>query len=666
MYESRCFFHWALEFPEVFQKRGGFDAVIGNPPWNETTPAPREFFATYDPQVFRKGVLKTRQGKRRAELRADKEIDAAWRAEARWLHELSNYAKPESGRFTWYAPIGQLRKGDANVFRLFVERAFGLLRSGGRLAQVLPDSLYISSPATGVRQRLLSEGRLESCYVFENRRSIFPIDSRIKVVLLTARRGGGPTERFRAAFFVGKDAAGRDRAIGLDQLPGVLADLEQDAPELAVDQVRGLAPSSWSFPELQTPLDAEIAAHCATAVPSLNLGKEGWGLEYCRELDATNDAWRFRSPEDLEEAGAHRDGLRWHGPDDAEWWPVVSGTHFYHLEFPAEGKEPQYWVDSKGIRSIKARQNRDGTSVAEHYRVGWRLVARSTDERSTVASLIAPRSVCTNAVLTVWGGHLSIPDCLKLTSVLASFVFDYLIRFAGRTNLTYGAISSAPVPERRMLDAVIEAATEAVCQSEEFNDLWQSLFPARTKPFLNSWEIGERRARIDAEVARSYALSLEQFAAVLCTFPNIDTIQPMLPGEPKSFVTRDLALLTYCQVTGTDPPDVSKLLRQIGVDLPEPRKEYRLLEARVAAARELGAIPYRPTPRGGKAPTDPALIDAVQDVLGADALTAAEVAELVEDEEKTVAVVLRGLEKQGFAFAEGKGKKRRYYVIEDA
>ncbi len=84
-----------------------------------------------------------------------------------------------------------------------------MAESGGRLAQVLPDSVYVSSPATGVRQRLLTEGVLERCYVFENRKALFPIHRSVKVVLLTARRGDGPTERFKAAFFTGKDPGGR-------------------------------------------------------------------------------------------------------------------------------------------------------------------------------------------------------------------------------------------------------------------------------------------------------------------------------------------------------------------------------------------------------------------------------------------------------------------------
>jgi hypothetical protein len=544
--EKRPFFHWALEFPEVMVERGGFDAVIGNPPWNTLSPDVKEFFATYDPQVFRKGVAKGRQEERRAELRQDSDVDTAWRAEARYLLELGHYAKPESGRFRWAAPDGQLRKGDANVFRLFVERAYGLLRTGGRLAQVLPDSVYVSSPATGVRQRLLTEGRLERCYVFENRRLIFPIDSRIKVVLLTAERGNGPTDRFRAAFYVGKDAAGRERAVGLDTLPAVLADLEQASPELSVEQVRALAPETWSFPELQTALDAEIAAHCAATVPPLNLDEQGWGLTYCRELDADKDAWRFKDAKWLAEHGAVREGLRWKGPGNAEWWPLVEGYLFYHLEFPAGGKEPQYWVNGAEVRSIEARQNTDGISVMEHYRMAWRKVARSTDARSAIAAVLPPRTACKDSSYTVRGGSIPPDKAVLLAGVISSMSFDYLVRFAGRANLTYIAMAAMPVPRRDALGSIIEPSVEVLCQANEFGELWKALYPDRRPPKLDRWEIGERRGIIDAHVAGAYGLSLEQFAAVLSTFPNLDTVQPMLPGETKSFITLDLALLSFC------------------------------------------------------------------------------------------------------------------------
>lgn len=657
----RHFFHWALEFPEVMLEQGGFDAVIGNPPWNTLSPDVKEYFSTYDPHVFKKGVPKARQERRREELREDPEIDSGWRTEARYLHELSHYAKPESGHFSWYAEDGQLRKGDANVFRQFVERAYLLIRPEGHLAQVLPDSFYVSSPAAGLRRHLLTDASLERCYVFENRRHLFPIDSRIKIVLMTAQRGTGPTDRFRAAFFVGKNAAGGDRCVGLDELPSVLAELDRNAAELSLDQVKTLSPVRLSFPELQSALDAAIAVHAATAMPALNAGSNGWGLVYCAELNADTDAWRFRSEKEVRDTGAKRRGLRWTSPADT-WWPLVEGRDIYNLEYPYSS--PTYWVSAASLSSLAARRNADGSLAMEHFRLTWRRIARSVDERSSIATVLPPRVVAKDSAMTVWGGLLSDEDVVKLAALVSSFVFDYLVRLSGTTNLRPAVIGGIPAPRKADLDEVVRPTLSVLLShNEEYAALARSILGEDSLD--HPLDPAAARALIDARIALAYCLTLEQFAATLCTFPNLDIVQPMLPTEPKSFVTRDLALLTYCNLTDQAPADMSTLLRAIGVDLPEPLPEYRRLDARVAAYKELGAIPYRPTPRGGRPPTDPALIEAVVDALSSDATTAADLADMINEDEDAVTKVLKQLVKVEEAYVEGRGKSKRYYVIED-
>lgn len=659
---GRHFFHWALEFPEVMLDRGGFDAVIGNPPWNTLSPDVKEFFATYDPTVFRKGVAKATQTSRKDELREDEEIDQLWREQARYLHELSVYAKPESGRFEWYAADGQLRKGDANVFRLFVERAYRILRKGGRLAQVLPDSFYVSSPATGVRQYLLRDARLEQCFVFENRRGIFPIDSRIKIALMVVERGGGPTDRFKAVFFVGKDAAGRDRAVGLEEMPEVLAELDREAPELAVEQIRQLAPETWSFPELQTALDAEVVARCLEVAPALNLDSRGWNLSFCRGLHDNEDYWRFKTSEELEAFECVREGIRWIGPKGDEWWPVVAGLNFYSLEFPAQ--PIRAWVNAQEIRRTPKWLDDDGMMPFDYFRIAWRDVASATNERSSIAAVLPPKTVEKVQAPSVWGGTLREREVVALAAIISSFTFDFLARFRGSTHLSHGFLNSLPAPTADAVEPAIEPASRVICSSAELKQLWGVLFPGRQPPHLSEWGVAENRAEVDAEIALAYGLSLTQYAAVLCGFPNIDRIQPMLPGEPKSFVTRDLALLTYCEKVTIKPPDVAKLMREIGVDLPDPKDGYGRLDDRVKAYQDLGAVPYRPTPRGGKPPTDPALIADVLGVMSTDGLTAEGVAEALEENEKTIATVLKGLVKDGEVFREGKGKRARFYVLE--
>jgi hypothetical protein len=663
---ERHFFHWSLEFPEVMVERGGFDAVIGNPPWNTLSPDVKEFFGTFDPHVFRKGVPKERQQERKTELRLDPEIDGAWRREARYLHELSAYAKPDSGRFRWFAPDPQLRKGDANVFRLFVERAYGLLRHGGRLAQVLPDSFYVSSPATGLRQQLLTGGVLDRCFVFENRRKIFPIDSRIKVALVVVERGGGPTDRFRAAFLVGKDAAGRERTVGLDELPDTLADLDREAPELSLEQLRLLSPTTWAFPELQTVLDAEIAAHCATHVPPLNLDDRGWGLRYSRGLHANEDDWRFKTQGDLVAIGCRRDGIRWIGPRGESWWPLVEGQTFYHLEFPAEGSEPRYWVNGDEVRAIEKFLDETGQSHFEQYRVAWRDTASATNERSAIAAVIPPRSAEKHTAPSVLAGALDARRLVGLAAAISSFVFDYLVRFGGKTHLTHYVLDAVPTPLATQLDAIVDQAAEVVCRTDEFEQLWARLCPGRSRSHLDGWHLGERRAIVDAGVALAYGLDIRQFAALLSTFPNLDRTQPMLPGEPKSFVTRDVALVAFCLRADIDPPDVDELLRSVGVRLPAPRDDLRRLDVRVERYRQLGAIPYRPTPRGGRTPDDPELVAAIRELLDTRAQTAGDLAELLDQDEAVVAQIAERLVREDpEVYVEGRGARRRYYLVEE-
>ena len=488
---------------------------------------------------------------------------------------------------------------------------------------------------------------MEFCFVFENRKLLFPIDSRIKIVLLGAAAGSGPTDDFAAAFITGKDAGGRDRAIGLPDLPATLTALTTGAPRMTREQVATLSPHTLAFPELLTPLDAEIAVAIAMRLPALNLDGHGWGLRYCRELDADKDAWRFRTAEQLTDLRATREGLYWIGPDDQDWWPLVEGVLFYHLEYPAEGKEPKYWVDGNEVRRIDGRRNPDGTSVMEHWRVAWRDVASPTNERSAIATVLPPRCAAKDTALTVWGGSIPDEDAQALSALMASFCFDYLVRQAGKTHLKYAAVDSVVAPTRGAIAELAPLTRELLAGAGDW------------------WLSGERRARIDAKVAIAYGLTLREYAAVLSTFPLLDRVEPMLPGEPKSFVTRDLALLSFATEGGEQPPDVVEILQSAGIELPSPRDDLLRLDVRVARYREIGAIPYRPTPKGGRPPTDPALIEAVMVVLDEDPLTAETIADAVADEEATVKKVLDALVKNGECFGQGRGRSRSYYVIEE-
>ena len=144
------FFHWPLMFPDVFA-RGGFDLVLGNPPWETMSPDAKEWFAPYDPAV--RELAPEPQKQRIAEILALPGMQEAWDAHCRTLYDAAAFMK-ESGRFKLFAE-GNLGKGDFNVYRMFVETAFTAVRQGGTVAQFVPENFYNGCNAAAIRSALV-------------------------------------------------------------------------------------------------------------------------------------------------------------------------------------------------------------------------------------------------------------------------------------------------------------------------------------------------------------------------------------------------------------------------------------------------------------------------------------------------------------------------------
>ena len=111
-------FHWHLEFPEIFS-RGGFDLVLGNPPWDALSPDVKEFFSAFDPQVR----FQDRDGQRAIveRLLETPQICHGWRDNSRRFYA-AVHAFKNGGRYRLFA-AGNLGKGDFNIYRMFAETA---------------------------------------------------------------------------------------------------------------------------------------------------------------------------------------------------------------------------------------------------------------------------------------------------------------------------------------------------------------------------------------------------------------------------------------------------------------------------------------------------------------------------------------------------------------
>jgi hypothetical protein len=247
------FFHWELEFPEVFfTEQGerlaapGFDAVIGNPPWE---------------------MMRGDHGNE--EQRAARRADVV--ESTRFARDAGVYTCPSTGH--------------PNQYQLFVERSVSLTKPGGRVGLVLPWGIAGDHGSGGLRRMLMTECDVESLVGFENRARLFPIHRSVKFVLLTAARGG-PTRRVRCRFGE-RDVSVLERfdAAGGEAVRG-------NAVHLTPALLERLSGRDLTIPELRSPLDLRIVERLAASFPSL-ADPRGWHIRFGRELNASADRAHF-------------------------------------------------------------------------------------------------------------------------------------------------------------------------------------------------------------------------------------------------------------------------------------------------------------------------------------------------------------------------------------
>lgn len=251
---SRRFFHWELEFPEVFfaangtrLPTGGFDAVIGNPPWDM--------------------------------IRADA---GSADARARSRHDIARFL-----RFTRDSGAYEAQSdGHANRYQLFLERAMSLTRTGGRVGLVLPSGLAADHGSSRLRSHLLGRCDVDALVGFDNQRGVFPIHRSVRFLLLTAT-AGSPTRTIACRL-------GEHDPAALEEIGDEPAHTSPSFPvRITPALLERISGEELTIPDLRSAADLAIAERAATLFAPLG-NRAGWAAHFGRELNATDDREHFR------------------------------------------------------------------------------------------------------------------------------------------------------------------------------------------------------------------------------------------------------------------------------------------------------------------------------------------------------------------------------------
>ena len=559
--DRETFLHWEAAFPGVWQRwqeaqpQGGFDAVIGNPPWDRIKLQEVEWFATRSPELARAPTAAARSAAIQRLRNAGAPLAAAFDAAKTQADDLGQLVRA-SGHY----PL--LGGGDINLYSLFVERAMSLVKPDGIVGLLTPSGIYADKTAADFFKSISTSGRVAGLFDFENKKIFFKdVHASFKFCALIF---GGEERRFdetTCAFFLHDTET--------------ISDPDRCFPLAPADFTR-VNPNTATAPMFRTRRDAAITRGIYEHHPVLvdrSDGKEHktWPVKYMTMFHMANDSQLFRTAAQLEAAGSYPvQGNRWKR-GDAMYLPLYQGrvihqfdhransirvnpenTHNPYLSqevSAAQHADPgflphtQYWVPAVEVESALPE--------IRGYTLAFREIARATDVRTMIASLIPLVGAGHKLPLLVpYSSGFDGNSAACLLANLNSFGFDYVTRQKIQsTSLSWYMLEQLPVIapdgyDRRfgektareiVRDHVLRLSYTAHDMAPFARDLGYD-----GPPFI--WDEEERRhlrARLDALYFHLYGLSKDDAGYILGTFPIVQRQDEAAFGR---YRTRELVL----------------------------------------------------------------------------------------------------------------------------
>ena len=380
----RCF-HWHLDFAEIMQD-GGFDVVLGNPPWERIKLQEQEFFATRSPEIAtapnkaaRNRLI--RQLVREDALPAERALFEAFETAKRESEAISQFVRT-GGRF----PLTGV--GDINTYAVFAETILRLVGPKGRAGLIVPTGIATDNSTKAFFDQTVTGNRLVSLYDFENREGVFPgVHRSYKFCLLTLSGVDRPCPEAEFAFFLHQ----------AEQLAEAERRFTLSAEDFAL-----FNPNTRTCPIFRTRRDMEIARKMyRRAGVFWREGQGGrpevnpWGISFQRMFDMSNDSSLFRTEEELSEEGWDLRGNVF-TRDGERYLPLYEAKLFHqydHRFATFDGVSAQARKNGNARNMTLSEKADPETVVVPRYWVPeYEVLKRLDKSESTDLPLIEPRA----------------------------------------------------------------------------------------------------------------------------------------------------------------------------------------------------------------------------------------------------------------------------------
>ena len=500
------FFHWFLEFPDVFAK-GGFDCILGNPPWEKINFEDKEFFATRDNEIFQAETKALRQELLNLLSQKNPQLFEEYSEEKRF-HDIQSIFFRFSGLF----PLTGVSR--VNLFSVFAELSFKLINEFGYNGILVPTGIITDDNNKVFFSTLLREQNISSAYDFENREGIFPnVHRSYKFCLLTLSKA---KHKSQFAFYLGNvnDLKEEDRVI-----------------ELTYEDVQNINPNTLSCPVFRNKRDAEIAKRIYKKIPILLYESGGnkteWKVEIKTPFNISNDSGYFKKIDEKDENDVpfyeskmihqfnHRystfEGLSEDDLDNGR--SKISEINQYQKnDFEAI---PRFWLTNQLL------EERYG--VAEWYLV-YRMITSPTNERTLIATVIT-RAACSNSLSLIQ--NVNATEVLYLCSNFNTYLIDYIARQSVTgMNFNHWIFKQLPIIPKSTYSKsekeFIEKRSIELLYTSNSLQIFAQESGYEGHPFI--WNEERRfliRCELDALYFKLYGLNREEVDYVMETFPIV-------------------------------------------------------------------------------------------------------------------------------------------------
>ena len=476
-----------LNLPEIYfnedgtlKEHGGVDIVIGNPPWEIWKPNSDEFFSQYD-SSYRD--LKNKRAKKALEQKIYAElpnVKQKWQAEQDRIKDGSKYIRSEDTfKYQKWVVDGRKTSSDLNLYKVSVERFIQLAKSQARFSILVPDNFATDNGSTGLRHLIMDQYDMTEFLSFENRRGIFPAVHRsYKFAVLTFDYVKTKSNSFKAFFYRHS-----------------LDDLSNDETKLnyPVDFIKQTEPDRYAMVEAKNNDLFNLFKKIRLSFPTLGKTKL---VEWHRDFVKTIDADKFINIKEAKDSDI----------------PMFEGK--YINQFVILPKKIEYAVSKKVVESKLG-------NIYKNYRIVIRSIARATDKRSLIGTLLPPNVTSINSLLSQKNvDTVSIQDKLFDLGMFNSFVLDYVLRQLISMNINQIYLKQLPLPkveEIKDSSNIIQISKELLKENKGYYEELDTLVPGNEYKGKTHDEL---IAELNARVMLDFNLTRDEVITLMQTFES--------------------------------------------------------------------------------------------------------------------------------------------------